>query len=305
MAALTNIIKVNQTDYNTLAGGGTITKDGITYSYDSNALYLVEGEQDTDLTLLASNTSPLATSNITLTLNQSMNNFKYLVIKYKSYNDYHTDQYKIIENENYGTSTPVPSGETIVFLSDYSWFNGGTSRYHFSRYIVSNGTTNQIIVMPASRWNSYSNTTDTANTYLNVKAIYGTNKLLSTIISPHLYEHHITLSYNPSNFIGTAYAVLYSSTIGVQCTTLAALKSILVASHLTPYCYYPISGSGVFDDVSGKPKYKSDYMSYSSYNNTITLYFWYPGATSHSTSLVLDNLSSSQLTISDYVVQIY
>ena len=44
MANLTNVIKISQTDYNTLAGGGTITKGGVTYSFDSNAMYLIEDD---------------------------------------------------------------------------------------------------------------------------------------------------------------------------------------------------------------------------------------------------------------------
>lgn len=42
MANLTQVIKITQSDYNTLVGGGSITKGGVTYTYDANALYLVE-----------------------------------------------------------------------------------------------------------------------------------------------------------------------------------------------------------------------------------------------------------------------
>ena len=42
MADLSNIIKVTQTQYNTLINGGSITKGGVTYTYDANAMYLVE-----------------------------------------------------------------------------------------------------------------------------------------------------------------------------------------------------------------------------------------------------------------------
>lgn len=41
MANLTNIIKINETDYQTLADGGSVVKDGQTYTFDANALYLV------------------------------------------------------------------------------------------------------------------------------------------------------------------------------------------------------------------------------------------------------------------------
>ena len=41
MANLTNIIKINETDYETLADGGSVVKDGQTYTFDENALYLV------------------------------------------------------------------------------------------------------------------------------------------------------------------------------------------------------------------------------------------------------------------------
>ena len=41
MANLTNIIKISETDYETLADGGSVVKDGQTYTFDANALYLV------------------------------------------------------------------------------------------------------------------------------------------------------------------------------------------------------------------------------------------------------------------------
>ena len=41
MANLTNIIKINETDYETLADGGSVVKNGQTYTFDENALYLV------------------------------------------------------------------------------------------------------------------------------------------------------------------------------------------------------------------------------------------------------------------------
>lgn len=42
MAELQSIIKLSQADFDTLANGGTITKDGKQYVYDSNALYCVQ-----------------------------------------------------------------------------------------------------------------------------------------------------------------------------------------------------------------------------------------------------------------------
>lgn len=48
MANLTNIIKINETDYETLADGGSVVKDGQTYTFDENALYLVP---DTGITV--------------------------------------------------------------------------------------------------------------------------------------------------------------------------------------------------------------------------------------------------------------
>ena len=42
MANLQSVIKISSEDYATLVGGGTITKGGVTYSYDANALYIVE-----------------------------------------------------------------------------------------------------------------------------------------------------------------------------------------------------------------------------------------------------------------------
>lgn len=44
MANLSNVIKISKTDYETLVGGGTITKNGVTYSYDPNAIYLIAPE---------------------------------------------------------------------------------------------------------------------------------------------------------------------------------------------------------------------------------------------------------------------
>ncbi len=44
--ALENVIKVTKSQYNTLIAGGTITKSGVTYSYDDNALYLIREDGD-------------------------------------------------------------------------------------------------------------------------------------------------------------------------------------------------------------------------------------------------------------------
>lgn len=45
MANLSKVIKVTQMQYETLVGGGSITKDGTTYTYDANAMYLVDGAE--------------------------------------------------------------------------------------------------------------------------------------------------------------------------------------------------------------------------------------------------------------------
>lgn len=42
MANLEKVIRINETDYGTLVGGGTITKDGVEYEYDDSALYVIE-----------------------------------------------------------------------------------------------------------------------------------------------------------------------------------------------------------------------------------------------------------------------
>ena len=44
MANLSNLIKVTQAQYLTLLNGGTITKGGVTYSYDPYAFYVVEDD---------------------------------------------------------------------------------------------------------------------------------------------------------------------------------------------------------------------------------------------------------------------
>lgn len=42
MANLKSVIKISSEDYATLKGGGTITKGGVTYSYDADALYIID-----------------------------------------------------------------------------------------------------------------------------------------------------------------------------------------------------------------------------------------------------------------------
>ena len=59
MANLTNIIKINETDYETLADGGSVVKDGQTYTFDENALYLVP---DTGITVEIPNDLGLSSS---------------------------------------------------------------------------------------------------------------------------------------------------------------------------------------------------------------------------------------------------
>ena len=46
MASLGDIIKISQADYDTLVTNGSITKDGVTYTYSDSNLYLVEGVND-------------------------------------------------------------------------------------------------------------------------------------------------------------------------------------------------------------------------------------------------------------------
>ena len=44
--ALESVIKVTKSQYNILVGGGTITKDGVTYSYNANAIYLIKEDNE-------------------------------------------------------------------------------------------------------------------------------------------------------------------------------------------------------------------------------------------------------------------
>jgi uncharacterized protein (UPF0333 family) len=44
----TKTIRISRADYNTLHSGGTIVRGGVTYSWDNNALYLI---QDTSISL--------------------------------------------------------------------------------------------------------------------------------------------------------------------------------------------------------------------------------------------------------------
>lgn len=48
MASLNNIVKVTKSQYQTLVNGGSITKGGVTYTYDSSAMYLI-ANTDEDL----------------------------------------------------------------------------------------------------------------------------------------------------------------------------------------------------------------------------------------------------------------
>ncbi len=44
MANLAKVIKLSRSQYTKLLNGESIIKEGITYTYDANALYLVENE---------------------------------------------------------------------------------------------------------------------------------------------------------------------------------------------------------------------------------------------------------------------
>ena len=46
MANLNNIVKVTKSQYQTLVNGGSITKGGVTYTYDSSAMYLIENTDE-------------------------------------------------------------------------------------------------------------------------------------------------------------------------------------------------------------------------------------------------------------------
>ena len=42
MANLEKVIYINEVDYSTLVNGGSITKSGVTYTYDETALYVIK-----------------------------------------------------------------------------------------------------------------------------------------------------------------------------------------------------------------------------------------------------------------------
>lgn len=56
MAQVSNVIKISKADYDTLASGGTITKNGATYSFDENAIYLVNNGLDSNYVMLGDGT---------------------------------------------------------------------------------------------------------------------------------------------------------------------------------------------------------------------------------------------------------
>lgn len=75
MANLSKVIKISKADYDTLLGGGTITKGGQTYSYDANAMYLITPSAvgsasqpvyiNSNGEFVAGNSIPTATSDLT------------------------------------------------------------------------------------------------------------------------------------------------------------------------------------------------------------------------------------------------
>lgn len=56
---LNKIIKINSSDYNTLKTNGSITKSGVTYTYDPTNLYLIENDLTDDYVLLGGGGSKL------------------------------------------------------------------------------------------------------------------------------------------------------------------------------------------------------------------------------------------------------
>ena len=79
MADLSNVIKVTQSQYTTLKNGGSITKSGVTYTYDANALYLVD-EPSEGYTQLKAMTSIAASGTSTITVS-NLTNYKYIIIR--------------------------------------------------------------------------------------------------------------------------------------------------------------------------------------------------------------------------------
>ena len=76
MADLSNVIKVTQSQYTTLKNGGTVGG----YTYDANALYLVD-EPSEGYTQLQAMTSIAANATSTITIS-NMTSYKYEISDY-------------------------------------------------------------------------------------------------------------------------------------------------------------------------------------------------------------------------------
>ena len=63
MPVLTNIIKMNREDYQTLVQNGSVTIDDVTYTHDANAMYMIPDYEIVLLTLTQYNDLVVKDSN--------------------------------------------------------------------------------------------------------------------------------------------------------------------------------------------------------------------------------------------------
>lgn len=136
---LTDVYKVTESQFSTLSSGGTV--DG--YSYDSNALYLIEDEPS--YTQIASRTSTLSSgSSVTLTLSSGISNFDMIVVK------------AAIGGSAYSFNLMIPAillTNVFTSTSNYCYLKGlGTYNLRFYRasdtsmYFYTSGATYNIYV---------------------------------------------------------------------------------------------------------------------------------------------------------------
>ena len=188
MASLGDIIKISQADYDTLVTNGSITKDGVTYTYSDSNLYLVEGVND--IVKLWTNADPNNQYGFTNTnaINVSnLSSYKYLIIKYKYYYS--------STNQNWGpvfiTIEYKSTGDFVIFgANNQSGCEISASR----NFIISNNT---ITFGHAYCVNIGSTNSELNDHFCIPLEIYGTNDIKAGsngVWADHLYKLDVEIT---------------------------------------------------------------------------------------------------------------
>lgn len=240
MATLGNIIKVTQAQYNTLVNGGSISMGGVTYTYDANAIYLVD-----------SGTEYVDTSN-----NQNIGGTKTF-----------TDADGLITTNKLTISSTSAFGSPELQLLDSdgnSWYLYGSSSSVEADYELYLPNQSGTTLATTSDLNNYlplsgGSITYTGNHGITVNANVGSQAHRKH----HTYmdSDRFTIFYDDTSSVTTSYlkgGILLNETYNLNFPTLTANATIATTSDLTNVAYKNIDNNFPHTTFTGSLEVFSD-----------------------------------------------